>query len=264
MNAMTEPLLFKQVIAGQERELASFDTHPAQYRHWKLARRGRRRAPELDVDEDGGIKPGYSSSSTPTTSASTSSCTTRSSASASSTRRCKVVVIEQRQGADLLLGRQHLHARAVDPRLEGELLQVHQRDPQRHRGRHAPSRPASSSPPCNGTPPAAATSWRWPATRSCWSTTAPRTVSLPEVPLLGVLPGTGGLTRVIDKRKVRRDLRRRLLHHGRGREGRARRGLGAGRRARQAAAVRRSCVAARDRSAAPRSRPRRRRTGRRR
>jgi benzoyl-CoA-dihydrodiol lyase len=30
-------------------------------------------------------------------------------------------------------------------------------------------------------------------------------VSLPEVPLLGVLPGTGGLTRLIDKRKVRRD-----------------------------------------------------------
>jgi len=32
------------------------------------------------------------------------------------------------------------------------------------------------------------------------------TVSLPETPLLGVLPGTGGLTRVVDKRKVRRDL----------------------------------------------------------
>jgi benzoyl-CoA-dihydrodiol lyase len=30
-------------------------------------------------------------------------------------------------------------------------------------------------------------------------------VSLPEVPLLGVLPGTGGLTRVVDKRQVRRD-----------------------------------------------------------
>jgi len=30
-------------------------------------------------------------------------------------------------------------------------------------------------------------------------------VSLPEVPLLGVLPGTGGLTRVIDKRRVRKD-----------------------------------------------------------
>jgi benzoyl-CoA-dihydrodiol lyase len=31
------------------------------------------------------------------------------------------------------------------------------------------------------------------------------TVSLPELPLLGVLPGTGGLTRVVDKRHVRRD-----------------------------------------------------------
>ena len=31
-------------------------------------------------------------------------------------------------------------------------------------------------------------------------------VSLPELPLLGVLPGTGGLTRLTDKRKVRRDL----------------------------------------------------------
>ena len=35
---------------------------------------------------------------------------------------------------------------------------------------------------------------------------ATRAVSLPEAPLLGVLPGTGGLTRVVDKRKVRRDL----------------------------------------------------------
>src|SRR5213079_3732666 len=31
-------------------------------------------------------------------------------------------------------------------------------------------------------------------------------VSLPEAPLLGVLPGTGGLTRMVDKRHVRRDL----------------------------------------------------------
>ncbi len=31
-------------------------------------------------------------------------------------------------------------------------------------------------------------------------------VSLPEIPLLAVLPGTGGLTRLVDKRKVRRDL----------------------------------------------------------
>ena len=35
---------------------------------------------------------------------------------------------------------------------------------------------------------------------------ATSSVALPEVPLLAVLPGTGGLTRVTDKRKVRRDL----------------------------------------------------------
>jgi len=32
------------------------------------------------------------------------------------------------------------------------------------------------------------------------------TVSLPEVPLLGVLPGTGGVTRLVDKRNVRKDI----------------------------------------------------------
>src|SRR5436305_803424 len=31
-------------------------------------------------------------------------------------------------------------------------------------------------------------------------------VSFPEAPLLAVLPGTGGLTRLVDKRKIRRDL----------------------------------------------------------
>ena len=34
---------------------------------------------------------------------------------------------------------------------------------------------------------------------------ATTSVSLPEVPLLAVLPGTGGLTRLVDKRHVRRD-----------------------------------------------------------
>ena len=37
-------------------------------------------------------------------------------------------------------------------------------------------------------------------------------VALPEVPLLAVLPGTGGLTRITDKRKVRRDLALSLIH----------------------------------------------------
>jgi enoyl-CoA hydratase/carnithine racemase len=44
-------------------------------------------------------------------------------------------------------------------------------------------------------------------------------VSLPEVPLLGVLPGTGGLTRLVDKRKVRRDRADVFSHDRRGHQG---------------------------------------------
>ena len=44
------------------------------------------------------------------------------------------MIVTSAQGPHLLLGRQHLHARRLEPRLEGELLQVHQRDAQRHRG----------------------------------------------------------------------------------------------------------------------------------
>ena len=47
-------------------------------------------------------------------------------------------------------------------------------------------------------------------------------MSLPEVPLLGVLPGTGGLTRLVDKRKVRRDLADVFCTTGEGVSGEAR------------------------------------------
>ena len=59
MNAMTEPLLFKQIIAGVERDMVSFATHPAKYQHWNLAVDGEVARLKLDINEDGGIKPGY-------------------------------------------------------------------------------------------------------------------------------------------------------------------------------------------------------------
>ena len=77
-----------------------------------------------------GSGPATSSSSTPTTWASTSSWPTPSSGCASSTRRCGAVVLTVGQGARLLRRRQHPHAGPVLARLEGELLQVHQRDAQ--------------------------------------------------------------------------------------------------------------------------------------
>ena len=79
-----------------------------------------------------------------------------------------------RQGQCVLRRRQYPHARQIDARPQGELLQVHQRDAARHRGRLAriPSRPISA--PSTAMPPAAATSWRSPPITSCWSTTAAR------------------------------------------------------------------------------------------
>ena len=59
MNAMTEPLLFKQTIEGVERELVSFATHPAKYQHWTLDVNGDVAKLKLDINEDGGIRPGY-------------------------------------------------------------------------------------------------------------------------------------------------------------------------------------------------------------
>ena len=62
-------------------------------------------------------------------------------------------------------------------------------------------------------------------------------VSLPELPLLGVLPGTGGLTRVTDKRLVRRDLADYFATRSEGVGGARADGLAAGRRGGAAAAM---------------------------
>ena len=140
-------------------------------------------------------------------------------------------------------------------RVEGELLQVHQRDPQRHRGRDASTPARPGSPRSTAPRPVAATSSPWPATRSCLIDDGSSTVSLPEVPLLGVLPGTGGLTRVVDKRHVRKDRADLFATKSEGYRGEHRRRVGPGRRHRAAQRLRRG------RSPRAPARPPRRRPG---
>lgn len=48
---MTDPANPRQVI--------TYDTHPERYRHWRLSFDGAVATLRLDVDEDGGIQPGY-------------------------------------------------------------------------------------------------------------------------------------------------------------------------------------------------------------
>ena len=84
-------------------------------------------------------------------------------------------------------------------------------------------------------------------------------VSLPELPLLGVLPGTGGLTRVSDKRHVRRDLADYFSTKAGGRRGQEGRPVAPGRRGRAAAPVGRDRRGAGRRAGRPLQPPRGRR-----
>ena len=95
---------------------------------------------------------------------------------------------------------------------QGQLLQVHERDAQRDRGggRAIPARRYICA--INGTGAGGGYELALACDHIILADDGSRRVSLPEVPLLAVLPGTGGLTRLTDKRKVRRDLRGRLLH----------------------------------------------------
>ena len=111
----------------------------------------------------------------------------------------------QRQGAAVQRRRQHPHAGRLIPRRQGQFLQVHQRDPQRDRGRVADSGQRYLA-AVNGSASGGGYELALACDHIVLVDDNSSAVSLPEVPLLGVLPGTGGLTRVVDKRKVRRDL----------------------------------------------------------
>ena len=119
----------------------------------------------------------------------------------------KAIVFTSGKDRVFCVGREHLHARQLErPRLQGQLLQVHQRDAALPRGAERRERRREPRGARRARPPAAATSSPSRATRSSLADDGSSAVSFPEAPLLGVLPGTGGLTRLVDKRKVRRDL----------------------------------------------------------
>jgi benzoyl-CoA-dihydrodiol lyase len=82
MNAMTEPLLFKQGRGARAGALCHASRRATAT--GQLSVEGDVARLKLDIDEDGGIKPGYKLKLNSTTWASTSNCTTRSTASASS------------------------------------------------------------------------------------------------------------------------------------------------------------------------------------
>ncbi len=205
MNAMTEPLLFKQVIEGQERELVSFATHPTKYQHWTLSVEGDVARLKLDINEDGGIKPGYKLKLNSYDLGVDIELHDAINRIRFEHPAVKVVVFESGKekiwcsGANIYMLGLSTHGWKVNFCKFTNETRNGLEDSSRHDGLKAI---AAVTGACAGGGYELALA----CDRIVMVDDRSSTVSLPEVPLLGVLPGTGGLTRVTDKRKVRRDL----------------------------------------------------------
>ncbi|MCC2674868.1 MAG: Unsaturated acyl-CoA hydratase [Ramlibacter sp.] len=205
MNAMTEPLLFKQTLAGEERELVSFATHPSRYRHWTLNVEGDVARLKLDIDEDGGIKPGYKLKLNSYDLGVDIELHDAVNRIRFEHPGVKVVVFESAKeriwcsGANIYMLGLSTHAWKVNFCKFTNETRNGLEDSSRNEGLKAV---AAVTGACAGGGYELALA----CDRIVMVDDRSSTVSLPEVPLLGVLPGTGGLTRVTDKRKVRRDL----------------------------------------------------------
>ena len=209
MNAMTEPLLFKQTIEGQERELVSFSTHPAKYQHWTLSVGEGTDSDvarlKLDINEDGGIKPGYKLKLNSYDLGVDIELHDAINRIRFEHPSVKVVVFESGKekiwcsGANIYMLGLSTHGWKVNFCKFTNETRNGLEDSSRHDGLKAI---ASVTGACAGGGYELALA----CDRIIMVDDRSSTVSLPEVPLLGVLPGTGGLTRVTDKRKVRRDL----------------------------------------------------------
>jgi benzoyl-CoA-dihydrodiol lyase len=205
MNAMTEPLLFKQTIAGQERELVRFATHPSRYQHWTLTVDGEVARLKLDINEDGGIKPGYKLKLNSYDLGVDIELHDAINRVRFEHPAVKVLVFESAKekiwcsGANIYMLGLSSHGWKVNFCKFTNETRNGLEDSSRHDGLQSI---AAVTGACAGGGYELALS----CDRIVMVDDRSSTVSLPEVPLLGVLPGTGGLTRITDKRKVRRDL----------------------------------------------------------
>jgi benzoyl-CoA-dihydrodiol lyase len=201
MNAMTEPLLFKQ----GDRELVSFATHPSKYQHWTLSVEGDVARLKLDINEDGGIKPGYKLKLNSYDLGVDIELHDAINRIRFEHPAVKVVVFESARekiwcsGANIYMLGLSSHAWKVNFCKFTNETRNGLEDSSRSDGLKSL---AAVTGACAGGGYELALA----CDRIVMIDDRASTVSLPEVPLLGVLPGTGGLTRVTDKRKVRRDL----------------------------------------------------------
>jgi benzoyl-CoA-dihydrodiol lyase len=185
--------------------LVTFDTSPDRYRHWKLSVDGRVATLTLDVDEDAGIRPGYKlklNSYDLGVDIELHDALNRIRFEHPQVACVVVTSAKDRSfcaGANIyMLGTSSHHWKVNFCKFTNETRNGME-DSSLHDGLRFV---AAVNGACAGGGYEIALACDEILMVDDRSTA----VSLPEVPLLGVLPGTGGLTRVIDKRKVRRDV----------------------------------------------------------
>jgi len=187
-----------------QREPVTYDTCPDQYKHWRLSFAGPIATLHLDIDEDGGILPGYKlklNSYDLGVDIELHDALQRIRFEHPEVRTVVVTSARDRifcSGANIFMLGLSTHAWKVNFCKFTNETRNGIEDSSRHSG-------LKFLAACNGTTAGGGYELALACDEIILVDDRSSAVSLPEVPLLGVLPGTGGLTRVTDKRHVRRD-----------------------------------------------------------
>lgn len=186
-------------------ELVDFQTEPSRYKHWRIAFDGPVATLTMDVSEDGGIRPGYKlklNSYDLGVDIELHDALQRIRFEHPEIRAVMITSAKPRvfcSGANIYMLGQSSHAWKVNFCKFTNETRNGIEDSSRYSG-------LKFLAALNGTTAGGGYELALACDEIVLVDDRSSAVSLPEVPLLGVLPGTGGLTRVTDKRKVRRDL----------------------------------------------------------
>ena len=196
------------VSAAQEfqakMEAVDFQTDPSRYKHWRLAFDGPVATLTMDVAEDGGIRPGYKlklNSYDLGVDIELHDALQRIRFEHPEIRSVIITSAKNRifcSGANIYMLGLSSHAWKVNFCKFTNETRNGIEDSSAHSG-------LKFLAACNGTTAGGGYELALACDEIILVDDRSSAVSLPELPLLGVLPGTGGLTRVTDKRKVRRD-----------------------------------------------------------
>jgi benzoyl-CoA-dihydrodiol lyase len=199
---MTEPAAAISQPMGAP---VSFDTHPSRYRHWRLGVAGRVATLTMDIDEEAGIRPGYRlklNSYDLGVDIELYDALQRIRFEHPEVGAVILTSGKERifcSGANIFMLGLSSHAWKVNFCKFTNETRNGMEDSSAHSG-------IKFIAACNGTTAGGGYELALACDEIVLVDDRSSAVSLPEVPLLGVLPGTGGLTRLTDKRHVRRDL----------------------------------------------------------